>query len=52
MMKMASRPLNSTQDRAYAAIDPMITTSTVAGTVISTVFHSDCVMPALWMMLT
>ena len=41
-MNSQSRPRKSIQASAYAASEPMTTTSTVAGTVISTVFHSEC----------
>src|SRR4051794_18781029 len=42
-----SRPRKSIQANAYAASAPRNTTSTVAGTVISTVFHSDWMIPLL-----
>ena len=38
-----SRPRKSIQAKAYPASEPITTTSTVAGTVISAVFHSELV---------
>jgi hypothetical protein len=51
-MKIQSRPLKSIQASAYAASAPTMTTSAVAGTVISTVFHSDWTMFAFLKILT
>ena len=44
----ASRPGKSSQAKAYPASAAITTTSTVAGTEISTVFQNACVMPGFF----
>lgn len=46
--KTASRPGKSSQAKAYPASAARTTTSTVAGTEISTVFQNACVIPAFF----